>query len=99
MAPTKTKLSIPRKKFNGIVLLFEKLIYIAEALNIKKDQMFGHTDSLVSMHWISKNKNNLKITYPTELTKYKNQTYKYYSLQENKTHHIFSASQSLTKNT
>ena len=34
VAPTKIKLSIPRKELNGIVLLCEKLRYIAEALEI-----------------------------------------------------------------
>ena len=60
VAPTKVKLSIPRKELNGIVLLCEKLLYIAKSLDMNNDQVFAHTDSLVSMHWINKNKNNLK---------------------------------------
>jgi len=60
VAPTKSKLSIPRKELNGVVLVCEKLLYIAEALGISTNQVFAHTDSLVSLHWINKNKNNLK---------------------------------------
>ena len=47
VAPTKTKLSIPKKELNGTLLVGEKLIYIAEALGIKIENTFGHTDSLV----------------------------------------------------
>ena len=60
VAPTKSKLSIPRKELNGVVLVCEKLLYIAEALGLSTNQLFAHTDSLVSLHWINKNKNNLK---------------------------------------
>ena len=60
VAPTKIKLSIPRKELNGVVLVCEKLLYIANALGLTSEQIFAHTDSLVSMCWINKNKNNLK---------------------------------------
>ena len=45
---------------SGVVLVCEKLLYIAEALGLSTNQLFAHTDSLVSLHWINKNKNNLK---------------------------------------
>ena len=38
VAPTKVKLSIPRKELNGIVLLCEKLLYIAKSLDMNNDQ-------------------------------------------------------------
>ena len=60
VAPTKGKLSIPRKELNAVVLVCEKLLYIAESLGIPIINIYAHNDSLVSMHWISKNKNNLK---------------------------------------
>ena len=61
VAPTKNKLSIPKKELNGIVLATEKAHYIAKALDIREDQIYIHTDSLVSLHWINKNKNTLKL--------------------------------------
>ena len=60
VAPTKGKLSIPRKELNAVVLVCAKLLYIANSLEIPLDNLFAHTDSLVSMHWINKDKNNLK---------------------------------------
>ena len=60
VAPTKGKLSIPRKELNAVVLVRAKLLYIANSLEIPLDNLFAHTDSLVSMHWINKDKNNLK---------------------------------------
>ena len=60
VAPTKNKLSIPRKELNAILLCCEKLKYIALALHITDNHIFGHTDSLVSLHWIQKDINCLK---------------------------------------
>ena len=64
VAPTKGKLSIPRKELNAVVLACEKVLYIAESLGVTLHNIYAHTDSLVSMHWISKNKNDLKL-YPS----------------------------------
>ena len=72
VAPTKIKLSIPRKELNGIVLVCEKLKYIAEALDILQSQIFGHTDSLVSLHWINKNSNSLKTYVSNRVAKIQN---------------------------
>ena len=44
VAPTKNKLSIPKKELNGIVLATEKAHYIAKALDIREDQIYIHTD-------------------------------------------------------
>ena len=60
VAPTKGKLSIPRKELNAVVLVCEKLLYIADSLGVPLHNIYAHTDSLVSIHWISKDKNNLK---------------------------------------
>ena len=60
VTPTKHKLSIPRKELNTIVLCCEKLKYLALALDITDNNIFAHSDSLVSLHWIQKNINSLK---------------------------------------
>ena len=69
IAPTKVKLSIPRKELNAVVLVCEKLLYRAESLVIPLHNIYAHTDSLVSMHWISKNKNNLKLYVSNRVAK------------------------------
>ena len=69
VAPTKTKLSIPKKELNGILLVCEKLIYIAEALGIKIENTFAHTDSLVSLHWVNKDKNTLRLYVSNRVNK------------------------------
>ena len=60
VAPTKNKLSIPRKELNAVLLCCEKLRYIALALNITENNIYAHSDSLVSLHWIQKDVNSLK---------------------------------------
>ena len=71
IAPTKVKLSIPRKELNAVVLVCEKLLYRAESLVIPLHNIYAHTDSLVSMHWISKNKNNLKLYVSNRVANFK----------------------------
>ena len=61
VALTKGKLSIPKKELNAVVLVCEKLLYIANSLEVPLDNLYAHTDSLVSMHWINKDKNNLNL--------------------------------------
>ena len=72
VAPTKGKLSIPRKELNAIVLVCEKLLYITESLGIPINNIYAHTDSLVSIHWISENKNNLKLYVSNRVEKIQN---------------------------
>ena len=60
VAPTNNKLSIPRKELNAILLCCEKLKYISQALNIADNNIYAHSDSLVSLHWIQKDYNSLK---------------------------------------
>ena len=50
VAPTKGKLSIPKKELNAVVLVCEKLLYIANSLEILLDKLYAHMDLLVSMH-------------------------------------------------
>ena len=50
----------------------EKLLYIAESLGIPINNIYAHTDSLVSIHWISKNKNNLKLYVSNRVEKIQN---------------------------
>ena len=62
-------MSIPKKELNGIVLASEKAHYLAEALGISKEQIYIHTDSLVSIHWIHKNKSSLKLYVSNRVNK------------------------------
>ena len=61
VAPTKSKLSVPKKELNGVVHGCLNAVDIANALGISKERIFIHTDSLVTLHWISKDKNTLKM--------------------------------------
>jgi len=61
VAPTKTKLSVPKKELNGILLGVEKAIKLAKSLEIRKENIFIHTDSLVALTWINKDKNSLNV--------------------------------------
>ena len=54
---------------NAVVLVCEKLLYIAESLGIPISNIYAHTDSLVSMHWIGKNRNNLKLYVSNRVSK------------------------------
>ncbi len=82
VAPTKSKLSVPKKELNGVVHGCLKVVDIANALGIDKNRIFVHTDSLVTLHWISKDKNSLKMLYLTEYIKYKRPNSKFSLHQE-----------------
>ncbi len=84
---------IPRKELNGIVLVCEKLLYIVEALGISTNQAFAHTDSLVSLHWINKNKNYLNPYVSNRVAKYNKAKFKSYLLQESRTQRTYVATQ------
>ena len=60
VAPTKNLLSTPKKELNAIVLGCKKAISIAKAIEIPTKNLYIHTDSLVCMHWICKEKDQLK---------------------------------------
>ena len=68
VAPTKHKLSIPRKELNALLLCCEKLIFIALNLKIAETNIFAHSDSLVTLHWVQKDNNSLK-TYVSNRVK------------------------------
>ena len=61
MAPSKNKLSIPKKELNGILLGCIKGGYLVEILKIPKENVILHTDSLVCFHWIQSNCEKLKV--------------------------------------
>ena len=69
VAPNKTKLSVPKKELNGVLLGVQKAIGIAEAMKIKKENIYVHTDSLVALTWINKNKNALKTYVSNRVSK------------------------------
>ena len=62
------KLSIPRKELNALLLCCEKLIFIALNLKIAETNIFAHSDSLVTLHWVQKDINSLK-TYVSNRVK------------------------------
>ena len=53
-------LSTPKKELNALVLRCEKAISIAKAIEIPTKNLYIHTDSLVCMHCICKEKDQLK---------------------------------------
>ena len=72
VAPTKSKLSIPRKELNAIVLGCEKLLYISKFLKIDVSHTYAHSDSLVSLHWIKKDMNKLSVYISNRVQKIQN---------------------------
>ena len=53
IAPTKAKLSIPKKKLNGLLLACQKAEYLRNILKISKGNVYIHCDSLVSLYWVN----------------------------------------------
>ena len=52
------------------MLVCEKLLFIAEYLRVPLHNIYADTDSMVTMHWISKNKYNLKLYVWNSVTKF-----------------------------
>ena len=75
VAPTKNKLSIPKKELNAIVLGCIKGEYLMNILKIKKERVILHTDSLVCMHWIRNNPAKLKIYVSNRVQKIQNSNF------------------------
>ena len=61
MAPSKNKLSIPKKELNAILLGCIKGDYLIKILNIPRKNIILHTDSAVCFHWIQTNYEKLKV--------------------------------------
>ncbi len=59
IAPTETILRTPKKELINMFLNSQKIVYIAKALNTTKPNIFIYTDSLVALHCIIQDKNNL----------------------------------------
>ena len=58
---TNSSLSVPRSEFCSILLGIQKATALANDLEIPKDNIFCHTDSLINMFWIKKNTGDLTI--------------------------------------
>ena len=56
-----SSLSVPRRELCSILLGKRKAVDLANDLEIPKDNIFCHTDSLINMFWIKKNTGNLTI--------------------------------------
>ena len=61
VGPTRTSLSIPKMELNGVVLGCLKAEYIMEAMKIPKENVYIHTDSMVTLQWIQKELDQLKL--------------------------------------
>ena len=61
MAPNKNKLSIPKKELSAILLGCNKANYLAKILNLPKENIIIHSDSLLSIIWIKQNPDKLKV--------------------------------------
>ena len=76
VAPSKNKLSIPKKELNAILLGCIKGEYLMNILKIKKENVILHTDSLVCMHWIRNNPDKLKVYVSNRVLKIQNSRFR-----------------------
>ena len=56
-----SSLSVPRRELCGILLGIKKVVALAKELEIPKNNIFCHTDSLINMYWIKKNPGDLTV--------------------------------------
>ena len=56
-----SSLSVPRRELCSILLGIRKATALANDLEIPKDNIFCHTDSLINMFWIKKNPGDLTV--------------------------------------
>ena len=61
VAPSKEKLSIPKKELNGLLLTHEKAMYVSNILGIPPENIRIHSDSLVAIQWIKSPPEKLKV--------------------------------------
>ena len=52
IAPTKAKLSMPKKESNGLSIACKKAEYQRNILKINKEYVYIHCDSLVFLYWV-----------------------------------------------
>ena len=69
VAPTKNKLSIPKKELNAIVLGCIKSEYLMNILKIPRENIILHIDSMVCLHWIQHNYEKLKVYVSNRVNK------------------------------
>ena len=60
-APSKSKLTIPKKELCSLLLGSEKGEYLRRMINIEQDNVFLHSDSMVAMFWCLQNPDKLKV--------------------------------------
>ena len=56
-----SSLSVRRRELCSILLGIRKAVALANDLEIPKDNIFCHTDSLINMFWIKKNPGDLTV--------------------------------------
>ena len=85
IAPTKAKLSIPKKELNGLLLACQKAEYLRNILKINKENVYIHCDSLVSLYWVKHDPDKLKIYVSNRVRKIKDLA-TIYDMNNKKTH-------------
>ena len=58
---TNSSLSVPSRELCSILLGIRKVVAMANNLELPKDSIFCHTDSLINMLWITKNPGDLTL--------------------------------------
>ena len=56
-----SKMRVPRRELNGLVLAAIKAKALREELGLKEENVFLHTDSLICMYWIIKSIDKLAV--------------------------------------
>ena len=56
-------------ELNGLLLVCKKLVNFSKFLNMHKENVFAHTDSLVALHWLTKDKSTLKLYVSSRVCK------------------------------
>ena len=70
-APSKNRLTIPKKELCSILLGNQKGEYLRNIINISADNTFVHSDSMVALFWCMQNPEKLKIYVSNRVKKIK----------------------------
>ena len=76
VAPTKGKLSIPKKELNAVVMACLKAAYLSGVLQIDSKNIYIHSDSLVAMFWIKHDAYKLKVYVSNRVRKIQEHKFK-----------------------
>ena len=88
MAPSKNKLSIPKKELNAVLLGCIKGDYLVKVLNVPRKNVILHTDSFVCFYWIQSNYEKLKVYVSNRVRKIQMYDFKIIYVLGSSTHRI-----------